>query len=144
METGAGPGQRLPDDRVQAKLITAAMNAELQVRRQTVAFNRVSDHSEIILEFLFELGQVTDVIHSLVEPASKLRRDRLHPNVLVRECCQDDKQLRRCLRLVGFIHRNLGDETVFPFIGSNMVINLPGFLGRQQIFRGDPLDFRSR
>jgi hypothetical protein len=55
---------------------------------------------------------IADVIDALVEAAGELRRDRLDRDALIGDGGEDDEQLRRRLRAVGFIHGNLGDEVV--------------------------------
>src|ERR1700761_346812 len=57
---------------VDRKFIAARMYAELEIFRQIIMFDGVSDGGDIGREFSFELCNIADVIHALVEAAVEL------------------------------------------------------------------------
>ena len=94
----------------------------------------MSDHRKVVIKLLFKLREVTNVIDPLVKSAGKLRRDGLQLHPFIRQCSKDDQQLRRRLRRIGFIHRNLGDE--FALARLYVPINFRSRLHREQVFPG--------
>ena len=54
----------------------------------------------------FDRRDIAHVIHALVEAAGELRRDGLDRDFLVSDGCEDDEQLGRRLRRIGFVHRD--------------------------------------
>ena len=92
------------------KLVAAGMHAQLQIVGQPVALHGVGDHGQVAREFLFELLDVAHVIHAFVEAAGEFGRDGLDGNSFIGDGRQNQQQLGRRLRRIGFVHGNFGDE----------------------------------
>ena len=138
----AGAAKGVADDRVDGKLVAAAVHTELQVIRQAVLGNRMGDHSEVVVEFLLELLQVAHVIHALVETPGELRRDGLQRHAFICQRRENDQKLRRRLRHVGFVHGHLGNEVTLARF--DVPVNRAGLGHRAQVFAGDGLDVLTR
>ena len=102
-------------------------------------FDGKADHRQIVVEFLFKLGDVADVVHALVEPAGELGRDGLDRYVLVGKRGQNDQQLHRRLRGVGFVHGNFRDERAFALGLDDVAVDAAGFPHGEEIFVRDLL-----
>ena len=76
----------------------------------------------------------------MLKRPGELGRDGLHGNALVRERGENDQQLDGRLRLVGFVHRDFGDELARALGLFDMTVNRARFLHREQKFIRDDLD----
>ena len=74
------------------------MDAEFEIFRKAEFFHGKRNHCEILVEFLFKLGNVADVVNALVETACEFRGDCLCGNLLVGYCGEDEEEFDRCLR----------------------------------------------
>ena len=110
------------------------MNRQLQILGQTVFFYGVSDHSQIIRELFLKLTHVTDVVNAFVEATGELWCDRLQGDIFFGQRRQNHQQLRRCLRAVSFVHRNLSHKIVRAIFLSDVAINFASRLNRLQEF----------
>ena len=110
--------------------------------RQAVARHRVGDDRQVLVELLLKLGPVSHIFHALVEPSREFGSDGLHRHLLVRQGGQDDQQLRRCLRRVCFVHRNLRDERLVLPRPLDVAVNLPRLGDRREVFPCYPLHLR--
>ena len=120
------------------------MDAELEIRRQSVARDGECDHGEIVLEFLLELREVADVVHALVEAAGEFRRDGLCADFFIGDGGENDEQFGRSLRRVGLVHRDFGDEVRLALFRSDVAVDFPRVLHSEEILRDDALDVRAR
>ena len=144
VDAGAMLGKRATDGRVDGELVAAAVHGELQVGREAILLHRMGDDAEVVIELAFELGEVADVIDALVETAGELRRDGLDRHAFVGDGREDDEQLRRGLRAVGLVHRDLGDETADALHGDDVAVDLAGFLDGEEELGGRALDVGAR
>ena len=99
------------------------MHAELQILRQTEVLNSVSDGGEVKFHLPAEACNVAYVVHSLIEAAGELRRNRLYGNLFVSDSRENDKKLQRGLGSVGLIHGDLGNEVTRTLLGLNLSVN---------------------
>ena len=120
------------------------MHAQLEVARKLVLPGGVSDHGQVVVEFLLELREVANVIHAFVEAAGELRRNGLDGDLLIGDGRQNDEQLGRSLRRVGLVHGNFRDEMVRAFALRDVAIDAPGFLDGEEILGGNGLDRLAR
>ena len=136
VQPGMGPRQRPADWRVKRKLVAAGMNAQFQVRRQSVFFDGERNHGEVGVKLLFKLGHVPDIIDAFVEAAGELWRDGLHGDAFVGDGGENHQQFRRCLWPVRFVHGNFRDKAgAFGLL--NVPVNASGFLHRAQVLADD-------
>src|SRR5215831_9952464 len=115
------------------------MNAELQILRQIVLSDRISDDGEIFIELFFKLSEIAYVIDAFVEPAGELWRDSLRGNRLVGNGRENDKQFDRGLRSVRLIHRNFGNELPLSLRRFNLPIKTTCLLNGFQVLAGNSL-----
>lgn len=83
VKSGAGAGDGSFDGGVNGKLVGTGMDRKFQGFRKTVSGDRVGDNREVVVEFLFELIDIADVIDSLVEASGEFRCDGLDGNFLI-------------------------------------------------------------
>ena len=107
--------------------------------RQPEFGDRRADRREVTLELAHKLPRVSNIIHALVEPSGKLRGDRLHAHALACQCPEDEKQVERRLRRLGFICRDFRDEVVFSPGGFDVAVDFPGLAYRQRVGAQKPL-----
>ena len=120
------------------------MHGELQVSREAILLNGVRDDAEVVIEFAFELGDVADVINTLIKTTGELRSDGLDWYAFICDGREDDQQFRRGLRIIGLIHRDFGDEAADALHGDDVAVDLAGFLDSQQELGGRALDVGTR
>ena len=107
------------------------MHAELEGLGETVGLDSVGEDGEVVVELLFELGDVSNVVDAFVKTAGELGGDGLDGNSLVGDGSEDDEHLGRDLRVVGFVHGDLGDEVIGATFGcDDVVVDGAGFLSR--------------
>jgi hypothetical protein len=100
------------------------MDAEFERGRKTKFANAEGKNMQILLELLFKLGQVSDVIGSLVKASGEFGGYRLRGNFLLSDHGQDEKKLRRGLGPVRFIHGDFGHKPALAFMRFDMAIDL--------------------
>jgi hypothetical protein len=61
---------------IDRELVTARVNAQLEIVWQSEMLHSIGDRSHVGLEFTFELCEVVNVIHALIEAAAELRSNR--------------------------------------------------------------------
>ena len=105
----------LMDRGVDGELVAAGVDAELEVRRQAVVCDGVTDGGHVEGHLARELRDVADVVDALVEAAAEFRGDGLDGNLLVGDGAEDDEQFGGRLRGVGLVHRDFRDEVPLPF-----------------------------
>ncbi len=88
------------------------MDRELEAHGQAQSLRGPLGDLHVGLEFLEEVGHVSDVVDALVEAAGELGRDGLDGHALVGEAREDHGQLRGALGALGLVHRDLGHEVV--------------------------------
>ena len=142
VESGTGAGDGALDGGVDRELVGAGMHGEFQGFREAICGDCVGDDGEVVVEFLFELGGIADVIDALVETSGELRCDGLDRDALVGDGGEDHQQFRRGLRAVGFVHGNLGHE-IRALRGDDVVIDRFRFLGGFEELVGGLLDIRA-
>ena len=140
VQASPGAADRSGDGPVNGELVAARVDAELELGGQAIASDGLGDNGQVVVELSLELGDITDIIHALVEAAGEFRRDGLHGHTGLSQCCQDDHQGRRGLRRIGFIHGYLGDEASDAFDGGDVPIQRPGLLSGLEELGGDPPD----
>ena len=140
MQARAAALQSAADGRVDRELVRSGMHAQFQCGWKAVAFDGMRDHREVVVEFFFKLCNITHVIDALVESSGEFRSDGLDRHVLVAESREDDQQLGGCLRRIGFIHRNLGNE-IRAFRRENVTVDRTRFLSGKQELVGNPRRF---
>ena len=140
VQTGTVFGDGAADRSIDGEFIAAGMDAEFQVGRQAVLLDGEGDDGQVVAEFLFELSEVADVVDAFVETPGEFGGDGLERDFFVGQRREDDKQLGGRLRLIGFIHRNFGDEITVAFKLGDVAIDFSGFLHGEQEFAGDALD----
>src|SRR6185436_15781332 len=116
------------------------VHAQLQIGRQAVMPDSMRNYCKVVLKFLFELRNGPHVIDTLVESAGELRGDGLDRNPLVRDRSQNHQELRRSLRLIGFVHRDFRDEAALAFPLCDLTIDAPGLLHCGEILARNPGD----
>lgn len=131
------------------------MYGKFQSLRKVVGFYGMRDDGEVIIEFLFKLRDVSDVIDAFIKTAGEFWSDGLNRNALVGNGGEDDEHFRRGLRGVGFIHGDFCDEVINAALSrQDVVVDGFRFLGGfeklfggffDEFFRdfewgGDPLD----
>ena len=116
------------------------MHAQLEVGGQAVLPDGEGDHGQVVVELLLELGDVAHVIDALVEAAGELGGDGLDRNPLVGDGGQDDQQFGRCLRRVGLVHRNFGDEVAAAAFLVHVAVDGARLLHGREILAGDLRD----
>ena len=99
------------------------MDADFECVGQTKLTHRIGQHGQIGIELTLEGRDVADIVHALVEASGELRRDGLGGNPLVGNHSQNDQQLARSLRRVGFIHRDLDSKSVRRFRSCDMTVD---------------------
>jgi len=134
-ETADGPA----DWGVNGKLVAAGMHREFQIGRQAELLDGKGDYRQIFIKFLLKLLQISDVIYPFVESAGKFGGDGLRGDALAGDGRQNQQQFYRRLRLVGFIHRHLGDKLSFAFSGNQIAVYLACLLHGQEVFGGGGL-----
>ena len=137
-------GERAADGRVDGELVAAGVDAQLERGRQAVFLDGEGDDGEVVVEFFLELLHVADVVHTFVETTSELGRNGLDGNLFIGNRGEDDEQLRRRLRTVGFVHGHFGDEVGRAFGFDDVLINLARVLHGEQKLGGDLLDVVAR
>ena len=120
---------------IDGELVGTGVDAELEVVLKAELLDGKVDDQEVLLEFTGELGEVSAVIHTLVEPSGKLRGDGLHRNAFSGECHQDEEELDRSLGLLYLIHGNFSDKVVCALCRGDVRIYASGFLGSGKIPR---------
>ncbi len=126
VDAGAGALEGASDDGVERELVGAGVDAELEVGGEAVAGDGPGDDGEVVVEFAFELGEVTDVIHALVEPAGELRRDGLDGDLFVGQGGEDDREGGRRLGFVGLVHGDFGDEVARALLRLDVAVDAAG------------------
>ena len=110
------------------------MHAELQCSGKAIGLDGVGDDCEIVVEFLFEPGEVAHIVDSLVEATGEFWSDGLDGEILVGNGGQNDEHLGRGLGIIGFIHGDLGDEVLAVLRPGNVAINAAGeFAGLEKL-----------
>jgi len=142
VQSRAGALECAADGSVNGKLITTRMNAQLQCPGQPILFYGERDHRHIVTKLFFEFGDIARIIHTLVKTASELRRDRLDRNTFIGERSQNHEQLRRCLRLVRFIHGNFGNKISRALFLTDAPVNRSRLSDCEQIFLDHFFDLR--
>lgn len=89
VKSGTGAGDGSFDRGVNGKLIGTGMDRKFQGFRKTVSGDRMGDDREVVVEFLFELNDIADIIDSLVEASGEFRGDGLDGNSLVGDGGED-------------------------------------------------------
>ena len=140
VQAGPGAADRSGDGPVNGELVAARVDAELELGRQAIASDGLGDNGQVVVELPLELGDITDIIHALVEATGEFRRDGLHGHSGLGQRCQDDHQGRRGLRRVGFIHGHFGDEAPRALGLRDVPIQRPGLLSGLEELGGDPPD----
>ncbi len=90
MHACPAPRECRANDWIQAELVAATVDTQLQVVGQSKLADRERNHRQIIIEFAFELREIADIINSLVESPGKLGRDGLQSNLLISESSKDE------------------------------------------------------
>ena len=125
---------------IDRELVRAGVDAELQARGQAVLSHRVADDRQVVGELLVELVRVADIVHALVEAAREFRCDGLDRDALVGDGREDDQQFGGSLRVVGLVHRDLGDEVPAALGGLDVPVDPTRFLHGEQELGGSALD----
>jgi len=116
MHAGREALRRGVDGGINGELIAAGVHAELEVPGYSI--DSVADGSHIEGHFAGELRDVADVVDAIIEAATEFRGNRLDGDLLIGDCAEDDEQAGGCLRGVGLVHRDFGNEVPFPFAAS--------------------------
>mgnify|MGYP006080570085 FL=1 len=129
VEAGAGAGDGFFDGLVDGEFIGAGVDAELEGLGEAVSFDGVSEDGEVVVELLLELGNVADVVDSLVKAAGELGRDGLDGDALVSDGGENDEHLGGDLGVVGLVHGDFGDEVIGAALGrDDVIVDCLGFL----------------
>ncbi len=88
------------------------------------------EDGEVVVKFLLELGDVADVVDTLIKAAGEFGCDSLDGDALVSDGSEDDEHLGGDLGVVGFVHGDFGDEVIGAAFGcDDVVVDRSGFLG---------------
>ncbi len=128
------------DRGIDGKFVAAGMDAQFQGIRQAVGGDGMGNDTEVFIELLPKLCDISHVIDAFVETTGEFRRDSLHGDPLVRDCSEDDEELRRCLRGIRLVHRDFGDEGGFALGGEDVLIDLACFGDGEEVFFRDAAD----
>lgn len=130
VEAGSGAGDRFFDGLVDREFVGAGMDGEFKSLGEAVGFDGVGEDGEVVVELLFELGDIADVVDSFIESTGELWRDGLDGDPLVGDGGENDEHLSGDLGVVGFVHRDFGHEVIgAAFCGDDVVVNRAGLLG---------------
>ena len=138
MKSGAGAGDGFFDGLVDGELVGAGVDGKFQCLGKSVGFHGVREDGEVIVEFLFELRDVSDVVDTFVKATGELGSDGLNGNSLVGDGGENDEHLGRDLRVVGFVHGDFGNEVVGSAFGcDDVIVDGLGLLGGlEELVRG--------
>ncbi len=93
MDPGPNLPDGLPDEREDRELVAPRVDAELEVSRQAVRPDGVSDDSDVGGELSGEAGHVADVVDPFVEAAAEPGGDGPHRDAFIGQGREDHEQL---------------------------------------------------
>src|SRR5271165_57594 len=126
------------NDRVDGKLITAGMHAELKGIGEPEFADSEGNDTKVFVELLFELRKVAHVIDPFVEPSGELWGDRLDGYAFLGDHRQDQEQFHRVLRRVGLVDRDFSDKLIASFLFFDVPVDTTRLLYGEQEFAGGP------
>ena len=115
-----------------ANLSLPGMHAQFQVLRQLELLDGQGHHGQVRLELPPKLGHVAHVIDALVEPAGKPRGNRLGGYALLGHRGQNQEQLDRGLRPIGFVQRHFDHRRLAALGIGNAAIDAARLADRSQ------------
>ena len=137
VEASAGAGEGTLDGPVDGELVRAGVDAQLECLGKSVDLHGVRDDRKVVVELLLELGEIPNIVDTLVEASGELGSDGLDGEALVGNGGEDDEHLGRRLGIVGFVHGDFSDEVFVAFVVGDVAIDLAGeFAGLEELVGG--------
>jgi hypothetical protein len=94
---------------------------------------------QILFKFLFKLGEIALIVHTLVKPSGKLWCDSPGLNPVKVKCRKNEKEFCRFLWLRYLIHADFRYEMIAAFPAVYMSVNFCGLsCGQQELFANMP------
>ena len=117
VEASAGAGEGTLDGPVDGELVRAGVDAQLECLGKSVGLHGVRDDRKVVVELLLELGEIPNIVDTLVEAAGKFWGDGLDGEALVGMAAR----MTSIWAVLGdrlFVHGDFSDEVFVVFLSA--------------------------